>query len=155
MHQQNNAGGVATQSWQLVDVTAFSGAINAGLASFAASALYNVPQDVLAGERVDLGELSERRFAPVAPVFTSVGSVLDTNPASWQPINVASAVPPTTQYLRLQVAYANASLVNANGAARPGFVDNASLVLRIVPEPATLGLGAFALIGAVLAGRRR
>jgi hypothetical protein len=155
MHQQNNAGGVATQSWQLVNVSAFSPQINAGLASFAASALYNVPQDVAAGAASISVSYLNGAFAPVAPVFTSVGAVLDNNPATWQPINVSAPVPPTTQYLRLQVAYANASLVNSAGVDRPGFVDNASLVMRIVPEPATIGLGALALVGLVLAARRR
>jgi hypothetical protein len=138
-----------------VDVSPFSAAINAGQASFLSSALYNVSQGVPAGAASIAVSFLNGAQAPVAPIFLSTGSVLDANPASWQPINVSGPVPPTTQFLRVQVAYNNASLTSSAGTSLPGFVDNARLILRIVPEPATLGLGALALMGMVLVGRRR
>jgi hypothetical protein len=154
MHRQDNAGGVATQSWQLVDVSPFTAAINAGNASFLTSALYNVSQGIPAGvASISVSPLNAGH-APTGAAI-SVGSILDASPATWQPINASAPVPVNTQFLRLQVAYSNASLMSSSGAFLPGFVDDARLVLRVVPEPATMGLGALALAGVALMARRR
>lgn len=156
MHRMDDDGLLATQSWQLVDVTPYASFINANNATVNFGALFNVPQDVLAG----VGSVGVSFFnagqVAVGPPFVGTPANPDNNPGSWQPFNMTNvAVPANTSYIRMQVAYANATMVSPAGLNRPGFVDNARLSLTLVPEPATLGLGAVALLGMLLASRRR
>jgi hypothetical protein len=156
MHRMNDDGLLATQSWQLVDVTPYASFINAGNATVDFGALFNVPQDVLAANGSVGVSFFNAGQAPLPPPFVGVAANPDNNPGTWQPSGLTGiAVPPNTSYIRLQVAYSNATMQSAVGADRPGFVDNARLSLTLVPEPATLGLGAVALLGMLLLSRRR
>ena len=153
MLQMLDDGLVATQGWQAVNVSGFAGTIDAGLASYTASALYNVDSAVPAAAAstgvffVD----STGVYGNFTGPFSSTGQVLDANPGTWQPITDAGSVPVGTRWLIIQVAYSNASLASVNGTIEPGYVDVADLDIR-VPEPASLSLLA---LGPVLARRRR
>lgn len=154
MHRMNDDGLSATQSWQLVNLAPYAGPISAGGATIDFAALFNVPQDIQAA----VGSIGVSFFTPVhvpvGPPFIAIPVNPDSNPATWQPFGLSSvAVPPTAGFVRLQVAYANATMVNSAGAPRPGFVDVARLTLTYIPEPSTLGLGATAL--AALLGLRK
>ncbi|MBI1304486.1 MAG: hypothetical protein GC172_11980 [Phycisphaera sp.] len=140
-----NDGLTATQSFQAVDVTAYSALINSGTATMNASALFNTN-----------GGYTGAQGSIVVQFFTaaSYGSLignsgfgslaLDANPLSWETNSVSSAIPVGTTWMLFQVAYGNASIGN-----NTGFVDNA--FLEIVPSP-----GAIALLGlGGLVGRRR
>jgi hypothetical protein len=156
MHRMDDDGLSATQSWQLVNLAAYAGPISAGGATIDFNALFNVPQDVQAA----VGSIGVSFFtsvhAPVGPPFTAIGVNPDSNPASWQGFGLSSvAVPPTAGFVRLQVAYANATMVNSAGAARPGFVDAARLTLTYVPEPSTMGLGSIAMASLLWLRKRR
>lgn len=156
MHRQDDDGLTATQSWQLVNVSAYTAAINANNAFVNFSALFNVPADVPAA----VGSIGVSFFdasqTAVPPPFTAAPANPDSNTATWQSYGLSGVpVPATTQYIRLQLAYANATMVNSQGQNRPGFEDDASLTLRIVPEPSSIALGAIALIGTVWVRRRR
>jgi PEP-CTERM motif len=156
MHRMDDDGLSATQSWQLVDVTPYSAAINAGNATVNFSALFNVPQDVQAAAGSVGVSFFNAGQVPLPPLFTGVPSNPDSNPAGWQSYGLGGlAVPPTTSYIRMQVAYSNVTMQSPVGPNRPGFVDDARLTLTLVPEPATLALGAMALLGMVCIGRRR
>ena len=156
MHRMNDDGLLATQSWQKVDVTPYSSFINAGNASVNFGALFNVPQDVLAANGSVGVSFLNAANAPVGPPFVGVAANPDSNPASWQAYGLANvAVPPTTSFIRLQLAYANATMISPTGADRPGFVDDARLTLTLVPEPSTLCLGAVSLLSMLLLSRRR
>ena len=155
MLELSDDGLIATQSFQLIDVTPYSTDINAGNASITASGNYNVPQDVAAGtSAVNVGFYNAAHgFISSTQTTSSVlpGAVLDNNPATWQTLNITSfPVPVNTAYLLMQPLFANASMVNAAGAHRPGYVDRTSLTLTAVPEPSTLVLAGLAMMGTVL-----
>ena len=156
MHRMDDDGGVATQSWQLVDLSPYTTAINAGNASVNFDALFNVPANVAGG----IGSLVVSFFTaaqtPVPPLITAAPFNADSIPPTWQSFGLSGvAVPPTTQYVRLQLAFANASMQAPNGTQRPGFVDDARLTLTIVPEPSTIGLGSLAMAGLLWLRKRR
>jgi hypothetical protein len=156
MHQQNNAGGVATQSWQLVNVGAYSTDINAGNAFVNASALFNAS----AGLPAALGSVAVSFFnganTQLAPPVVSIGATPDANPTTWQSFGLSNVpVPATTQFIRLQLAYSNNSLQSPNGNSLPAFQDNAVLQLNIVPEPASAALAAAGLAGLAAIARTR
>jgi hypothetical protein len=156
MHQMDDDGLSATQSWQLVNLAPYAGPISAGGATINFGALFNVPQDVQAA----VGSIGVSFFtsvhAPVGPPFIAIPVNPDSNPASWQPFGLPLvAVPPTAGFVRLQLAYSNVTMVNAAGAARPGFVDAARLTLTYVPEPSTIGMGAMGLLSTLWLRKRR
>ena len=156
MHRMNDDGLLATQSWQRVDVTPYASFINAGNATVDFGALFNVPQDVLAANGSVGVSFLNAANAVLAPPFVGVAANPDSVPQTWQPYGLTNvAVPPNTSFIRMQLAYANATMQSAVGPDRPGFVDNARLSLTLVPEPATLGLGAMAILGMLLLSRRR
>jgi hypothetical protein len=156
MHQQNNAGGIATQSWQLVNVSAYSTDINAGNATVNASSLFNASSGLPAA----LGSVALSFFnganTQLPPPVVSAGATPDSNPATWQSFGVSNIpVPPTTQFIRLQLAYSNASLQTSNGNSLPAFLDDAVLQLDIVPEPSSLALGFAGLVGVLRLRKRK
>jgi hypothetical protein len=160
MLSMTDDGNIATQAFQFVDVTAYTAIINAGLVTVDASALYNVPADIASGvSSVNVG------FYNAAHSFMSAvntgsntltGGFVDSNVSTWQSLDIIGApVPVGTDYLLMQVAYGNASMVNPNGVSRPGYVDAASLTLTGVPEPSSIVLAALALLGALAMRKRR
>ncbi len=145
MLRMGNAGGVASQSFQAVDVTAYSALINSGTATMNASALFNTNGGYTGAQ----GSIVVQFFT-AANYGSLIGNsgfgslALDANPLSWETNSVSSAIPVGTTWMLFQVAYGNASIGN-----NTGFVDNA--FLEIVPSP-----GAIALLGlGGLVGRRR
>ncbi len=154
MLEMSDDGLIATQGWQAVNVSSFATAIDAGLATFTSSAKYNVQQTVPAASASTAMIYVDNTgvFGNFTAASTATGQVLDNNPATWQTIAHNGPVPVGTRWLIIQVAYANATLVNSAGAIDHGYVDDAFLDVRVVPEPTVLG----ALAGlATLARRRR
>jgi hypothetical protein len=139
-----------------VDVTPYASFINAGNATVDFGALFNVPQDLQAAVGSVGVTFLNAANVPLAPLFVGTPATPDSNPVSWQPFGMTNvAVPVNTSYIRMQLAYSNVTMQSAVGADRPGFIDNARLSLTLVPEPATIGLGAVALLGMLLLSRRR
>ena len=152
-------GLIATQAWQLIDVSAYSVDINAGLVTVDASALYNVPADILSGVSSLNIQFLDASHAAIG-LGVNVGSstltngFVDSNVATWESLNITSApLPVGTQYLRTQLAYGNASM-RSNGVSRPGYVDATHLTLTAVPEPSTLILAASAWLAPLLRRKR-
>ncbi len=138
-------GGATTQAFQRVDVSPYSTDINAGLASVDASALFNVPHEVAAavsGLHVSFYD-SVHAFLGISSVGSASlsGGFVDSNVNTWQSLNVVAApVPVGTQYIEVQFAYNNASMIDTQGIPRSGYVDVASLTLTAVPEPSSVVL---------------
>ena len=156
MLSMSDDGLIATQAWQLIDVSGFSADINAGLVTTDASALYNVPADISTGISSLNIQFLDSTHAPIGVGANAGSPILDSNVATWETVNITSALLPVgTQFLRTQLAYANASMINANGVSRPGYVDATSLTLTIVPEPSALLLAVSSLLAALLIRKRR
>jgi hypothetical protein len=158
MLKMTDDGGLTTQSFQLIDVSPYSGPINGGLVTVDASALFNVPADISAAVASVSVSYYDASHSPLG--FSSAGSgtlpggFVDKNPLTWQSLNIVGAsVPVGTQFMLMQMAYNNASMYNPNNVNRPGFNDHTSLTLN-VPEPSTLVLAAFGLIGLFVVRRR-
>jgi len=80
---------------------------------------------------------------------------MDNNASTWQSLNInAFPIPVNTQFILLQVFYANASMINSNGVNRPGYVDDAVLTLT-APEPSSMVLGGIGLVGMLAMGTLR
>jgi hypothetical protein len=131
-----------TQGWQAVDVSGSAAQIDAGLMGYTASALYNVDSSVpaaLAGTAVSFVD-STGVWGNFTGPSGSASLVLDANPSTWQAITDSGMVPAGTRWLVIQVAYNDASLMGTAGIVEAGFVDDAVLDIRAVPEPATVAL---------------
>jgi hypothetical protein len=141
-------GGVTTQAFQTIDVSAYAGLIDSGAGIVNAGALYNarVP-GALAGVYVSYftGNTYGTLFGPL----TANTATLDANPLSWEPINVSDNIPALTRWMLIQVAYSEASLTQT-GALGSGYVDD--VYLEIVPTPGAAGVLA---MGGLMAARRR
>jgi hypothetical protein len=153
-------GLIATQAFQLIDVTPYSTDISAGIVTVDASALYNVPQDVAAGTgAINVGFYNAAHgFLSSAQTTSAIlpGGFIDKNEATWQPLNItAFPVPTSTAFMLIQPLFVNATMVNSAGAQRPGYVDHTELTLTAVPEPSTFLLAALAMAGAVVMWWRR
>jgi PEP-CTERM motif len=148
-------GLVATQTFQVVDVSAFSAPINAGLATADLSALFNVDKNLAAAK----AEVSLQFYDSSHTIIGGSGVgvlTLDANPATWEQISANGvAVPANTNYLLAQVLYINSTMNDAAGVNQPGFVDDAKLTLTTTPEPASLGLFALAALGMLRVRRAR
>ena len=146
MLRMNNAGGVASQAFQAVDVTAYAALINSGTATMNASALYNTNGGYTGAQgSIVVQFFTAANYGSLIGNSGISGLALDANPLTWETNSVSSAIPVGTTWMLFQVAYGNASIGN-----NAGFVDNA--FLEIVPSP-----GAIALLGlgGLLGGRRR
>ena len=155
MHRMNDDGLIATQSFQLIDVSAYATDINAGNATVNANLLYNVPQDIPAAVAALYVNYYDAAHAGLPPITTGIGATLDSSPNTWQNLSVTNIVPANTKFLLLQGAFSNATMINAAGAHRPGYIDGARLTLTIIPEPTTLALGAIAIAGTIWLCKRR
>lgn len=139
-------GLTSTQTFQAVDVSGFSGLINAGQAQMSAGALLNTN----GGYTGALAMVNVQFFS--GPSFgTSIGTsgngslALDANPLTWESISVTSMIPVGTTWVVYQVAYQNASI-----GTNTGFVDDAFLNITQIPAP-----GALAALGLAALGARR
>ncbi len=151
MLRMANSGGGATQAFQLIDVSAYSAAINLGTATVTGSALYNAPTTIAAaGVGVSVSFFDSSNVA-LFPAFAIAGlPALDNNTSTWEQRSVTSLLPVNTAFILMQVAYGNVSIGNS-----PGFVDETSMTLNLVPEPTSIALSGIALAGALLLRKRR
>jgi hypothetical protein len=156
MHQQNLTGGSATQTWQRVSVSAYSTAINAGNATVNASALFNASSGLPAPSGAIRVFFHDAANALLTPPSAAAGLTLVAHPGVWQSASVSVvSVPVNTHSIRLELAYATASMTTGPNTSLPTFFDDATLQLNIVPEPSSVALGTIALVGAGWMARRR
>ena len=145
-------GLVATQGFQVTDVTSYSALIDSGAATVGLSALLDVDTNVPAavgGVSVLFFNASNFGSQIGTPITGNI--TLDALPGTWETASISGTIPVGTRWLLSQVAYGNASLIGSDGALHPGYVDAADL--RIVPEPVSIGL--LALGGLFAFNRRR
>jgi len=158
MLSMTDAGGSATQTVQVVDLTSYAAQINTGTATFDLQALFTqgTSNPALKGfSGADAGVVASfftsNSFSnPNTPASLSTSMILDEDPSTWQPVSLTGSIPVGTTWIAVQVLYGNTSL-----GGHAGYVDSASLTVTTVPEPngcVLLGLGAGALL---LRSRRR
>jgi hypothetical protein len=147
---------VATQTFQLIDVSAYAADISAGNLTASASAFYNADQALPAAFAEiniffwDSGENT------TGPTNSTTAQTLDANPATWEQLSVNNVpIPTNTNFIIEQVIYGDASLNANDGALHAGFVDDATLTLNTVPEPTSLGLLAFGAVGFLRVRRQK
>ncbi len=148
-------GNVATQTLQMVDVSAFSSQINTGTVTGDFSAFFNTDQFVSAPQGGVFFQFLDASHNPLLPTNISSQPVFDNNPVSWQNASVSNVpIPVNTMFLVGQVDYINSTMFNSIGTNQAGYVDDALMTLTIpAPEPASMGL---LMGGAVIfTGRRR
>ncbi len=155
MLRMDFSGGVATQTFQVTDVSSYAALIDAGNAVANLNALFNA-NPALSGA---VGNVTALFFDVSATWGSPIGATLATSttldnaPSTWQVVGASGAVPVNTRWIVSQVAYINSSLLAADGAYYPGYVDAADLTITQIPEPATLGL--LALGSLVMRSKRK
>jgi hypothetical protein len=156
MLSMTDDGLVATQTFQLIDVSAYSADISAGNLTASASAFYNADQALpaaLAEINIFFWDSGENT---TGPTNSTTAQVLDANPGTWEQLSVNNVpIPTNTNFIIEQVIYGDASLNANDGVVHAGFVDDASLTLDTVPEPTTLGLLAFGAVGFLRVRRQK
>lgn len=146
--------GSYSQTGQVVDVTSFAAAIDAGNAIVSGSALFNANLPAAEGSvSVSFVDSSATWGNFTGPDLATGNFVLDSAAQTWQSIGASSTIPTGTRWLFIQVAYRDATLMNSVGALGQGYVDDAVLDVRVVPEPTTLA--ALGAAGAMFVRRRR
>jgi len=128
---------VASQTMQLIDITAYALAIDLGLATVDFSAWFNVP-DVLGGASgnisIQFRDTFETYFGPTISASSSSFGGFDGLPSTWEQLAISNfTLPVGVRKIHAEVAYANTSL----SPNFPGYVDVADLRLTIVPEPSS------------------
>lgn len=151
MLRMDDEGNVTTQGFQVTDISAYAGPVDAGSATVTLSALFNVESFVpAAGAGVYLQFFSASNYASQIGTGTGGSLSLDNLANTWETAAVTTPVPVGTRWILSQVYYSNASLIGVDGAVHPGYVDAADM--RVTPEPTGLALLA---LGALLGFRRR
>ena len=157
----NFAGGLVCDVFQIIDLTspANQAIITAGGASGLTSVLCNRVSSAIAANidtRFDINIRSHTSLAN-AQVLTSTGLasgtlLSDNNQASWEAVSASLALPTTTQYVTIHLAFVeNVIDDNVTGSEfRGNYMDDASFTL--VPAPGSLALAG---LGGVVALRRR
>ena len=146
MLQMTDDGLSYTQTFQAVDVTSFSGLINAGQAQLVATAMLNTNGGYTgAFGLVNVMYFSGSTWGSMIGNSGNGTLFLDANPQTWEGASVTSMIPVGTTWLVYQVAFQNASI-----GTNTGFVDLAGIDIRQVPAP-----GAIALLGLAGLGARR
>lgn len=144
MLKMTDDGLTYTQTFQAIDVTSYSGMINAGQAQLTASAWLNTN----GGYSGAFGLVNVMYFSGAAWGTMTGNSgngtlALDANPQTWESVSVTSMIPTGTTWLVYQVAFQNASI-----GTNAGFVDLAGLDIVQVPAPGALAALGFAALGA-------
>lgn len=141
-------GGVTTQAFQTVDVTSYAGIIDANTAVLNASALFNSNAQAALGG-VYIQYFTGNSYGTLFGPLDSSIQTFDSTTTTWQSASLSVPVPAGTRWIMFQVAFAEASLLDAAGVIGAGYVEDT--YMEIVPSP-----GAGALLGlAGLAGLRR
>jgi hypothetical protein len=154
MLKMTDDGQLATQGFQILDVSAYSGLINSGNAVVNMSAFFDPDQNLpaaLAGVYVSF--FNGPTYGSLTS-FIGNAQTLDANPGTWEQVSVSGSIPVGTTWVLAQVAYNNATL-NAQGARWGGYVDAADLNITAVPEPSTIALLSCGLVGLFFMARRK
>lgn len=120
MLSMTNAGGVATQGVQVVDLSSLAQMIDEGCANLQFSAQFNsdapAARATIALHYSTTPVWASRTSGPTSAV------VLDANPSTWETLAVNDVIPPQTRWLVVEVMYSNASI-----GLDAGYVDEATL----------------------------
>jgi hypothetical protein len=139
MLRMDDDGLVATQGFQVTDLSSYAGLIDSGAGIANLSALFNVDKGVqAAAAAVYLQFFSAANYGSQIGSYIGTGLTLDSSDITWQTISVSGGIPVGTRWLLSQVAYSDASLLGIDGVVHPGYVDAADLT--VTPEPASLVL---------------
>ena len=136
--------GGTTQGMQVTDVTSYATLIDSGGATVNMSALFDAHPKLPAAIGGVYVSFFTANYYGSLTTFIGNTLTLDTAPSTWEPISVSGAIPAGTRWLLSQVVYSDASLLGSDGVSYPSYVDAADL--SITPEPASLGLLAFAAL---------
>ncbi|MGH7133542.1 MAG: hypothetical protein ACREJO_16550 [Phycisphaerales bacterium] len=146
--RMGNSGGGTTQAGQMMDVSAYAVAIDAGWATLTASAWFNANLSNPALCGVYLSYFTGNTYGTIFGPLDASLITLDLTPQTWEQASMTVPVPAGTRWVLMQVAYSDPTI-----GTGWGFVDNASLEIETVPTPgaaALLGLG-----GLIVSRRRR
>lgn len=146
-----NVGSVS-QAGQMIDVSSYAASIDAGMMGMAAGADYTSTSTAPIAS-IFVNYFTAANYGSLFGPTHSAGLNLDGTPTTWEFIGVSGIVPAGTRWILLQVAFDANSINNNAGLPPGGYVDNTYLDLRVIPEPAAVGLLAPALL--LLARRRR
>lgn len=148
-----NAGGGATQTVQVTDISGIFGS-GTGNATFDMSARFTMGGNVAGGFKDGRVSVIARFFTGAlynsanTPADLGVSLTLDADPSTWEQLTLSGTIPAGTTWMITEVLYTNASIGTATG-----YVDDTSFTITYIPEP---GSCALAILGAgLLIGRRR
>jgi hypothetical protein len=140
-------GLVATQGFQVTDVSSYAALINSGGATVNLSGLFTAGPNVPAALGAVYVSFFSANYYGSLTGYIGNTLTLDNAASTWEPISVSGIIPIGTTWLMSQVAYGNASLLG-----NPGYVDAAELT--ITPEPASV-VGLLVVAATALRMRRR